>query len=368
MSIICDDIAGFMEEFAPTFLAEDWDNVGLLVGSRSQEVRRVLVCLEVSAKVVEEAVSKKIDLILSHHPMIFKGLKRIVADDFSGGLLYKLIRNNIGVYSAHTNLDVTDHGINEHLADIMGLKNAKNLNPYQSEDLYKVVVFVPERDVDRVREAMCSAGAGWLGNYSDCTFMTKGTGTFKPLEGTHPYIGTQGTLEKVDEYRLETVVPKSRMGCVISAMLKAHPYEEVAYDTYLLKLKGKEYGLGKYGSLEVPMSFDAFVRHVKNKLNISTVRLIGQPPKEVQTAAVFCGAFDDNFSAVVRNRIDVLIAGDVKHHTAFDMAAAGICVIDAGHFATERIMVPHLTEILSKKFPELEVIASEVEEDPIKTC
>lgn len=368
MSIRCSEIIDFMEEWAPPFLAEEWDNVGLLIGSGRQQINRILVCLDVTGLVVKEAVEKKIDLIVSHHPLIFKGVKRIHAEDPKGSIIYELIRNNISVYSAHTNLDVTDQGINDHLAALLGLENLQNLNPYKSEDLIKIVVFVPEGSVDSVRNAMCSAGAGWIGNYSDCTFATKGTGTFKPLEGTNPTIGTQGRLERVEEYRLETIVPKSRMDRVLAAMLKAHPYEEAAYDIYPLRLKGKEYGLGKVGTLQKPVSFKKFVHQVKKQLGSQTVRQIGKIPDIVQKVAVFCGSFDDNLGSILKHGADVLVTGDIKYHAAQDMVEAGMCVIDAGHFATERIMVPRVAQRISEKFPDVDVVTSEMEEDPIKTC
>lgn len=368
MDIKCSDISNYMEELAPSCLAEDWDNVGLLLGSGNKAVRKILVCLDVTANVVREAVQKQADLIVSHHPLIFKGMKKIVEDDPKGRIIIELIKNGIGVYSAHTNLDVADNGVNEYLAKVLGLTGLQNLNHYKSEDLFKIVVFVPEDHTDSVRAAMCGAGAGWVGNYSDCTFMTRGTGTFKPLEGTNPYIGVKGEIERVEEYRLETIVPKSKAGSVVSAMLKAHPYEEVAYDMYPLKLKGKEYGLGKVGKLDGAVSVEEFIEKVKTNLEIDALRLIGKPRGLIEKVAVFCGSFDDNISSALRHRADVLVTGDIKYHTAQDAVEAGICIIDAGHFATERIMIPALAEIIKRKFSEVEVFTSEVEENPIKTC
>lgn len=366
MSTKASEIIRYMEELAPNNIAEDYDNVGLLIGSKDSTIKRIMVCLEVSSKVVDEAVSKNVDLIVSHHPVIFKGLKRINEDDPKGRIIYKLIKNNIGVYSAHTNLDVTDGGLNNYLSTILELTEIKNLMSYKSEKLCKIVVFVPMDNVDSVRDSMSRAGAGWIGNYSDCSFMTKGTGTFRPLEGTNPYIGTMGNLEKVNEYRLETVVPQKGLKKVIEAMIGAHPYEEVAYDIYPLDIVSKEYGMGNVGVLKEPKTLDDFIKVVKEKLNVKNVRVIGSNDREIKNVAVFCGSFDSKVAGPAKSKADVLVTGDVKYHDAMDMLEMGMCVIDAGHFNTERIIVPRLAELLSSRFSNLDIISNNVEEDPFK--
>ena len=366
MAVKCEDIIKFMEEFAPPILAEDWDNVGLMVGSREDEIKKVMVCLDVTSDVIKTAESNKVDLIVSHHPLIFKGLKKINREDFKGRMIMDLIRKGINVYSAHTNLDVTDGGVNEHLSRVLGLKNLKNLKYYKTERLLKLVVFVPKDSLDAVRDAIGKAGAGWIGNYSDCTFSTEGIGTFKPLEGTNPYIGTQGNLEKVEEYRVETVASERIIDKVVSAMITAHPYEEVAYDVYPLEFSGKEYGLGCVGEMDSDMRLDDFAEVVKSKLNTPKVRVIGNLDREIKKAAVYCGSFDNEIIGMVKSKADVLVTGDVKYHDALDMLQMGMCVIDAGHFSTERIIVPRLAEILKERFEDLEVISNKVEEDPFK--
>lgn len=367
MSAKCREITSFIEEFAPLHLAESWDNPGLILGSYDQEIRRVMVCLDVTSKVVDECVKNKIDLIISHHPFIFKGLKRINNDDSKGKAIYNLIKNNISVYSAHTNLDFTFGGINEQLAELLCLRDIKNLKKYKAEKLYKIVVFVPEDSVETVREAMCNAGAGWIGNYSDCSFMTKGIGTFKPLSNTNPYIGTRGHLENVGEYRLETIVPEKNLNSVISSMIKAHPYEEVAYDVYGLEVEGRQYGMGKVGVLGEPETLESFVALVKAKLNIPSLRLIGYTNREIKKVGVFCGSFDEDWSAALKHDVDILVTSDIKYHAAMDAVEMELCVIDAGHFNTERIIIPKLVDILSKRFVGLEFFSNNVEYDPFKT-
>ncbi|MCX7921611.1 MAG: Nif3-like dinuclear metal center hexameric protein [Clostridia bacterium] len=366
MGVKCSEIIMVLEEFAPVFLAEDWDNVGLLLGNRESEINKVMLCLDVTSRVVDEAIKQKVDLIISHHPLIFKSIKRVTCDDVLGRNIYKLIQNNIGVYCAHTNLDVTTDGVNEHLARTLGLSDVKNLNTYKAEKLYKIVVFVPEESVDNVREAMCKAGAGWIGNYSDCTFKVKGIGTFRPLEGTNPYIGTKGSLEEVSEYKLETIVPQKGLQRVIDCMMEAHPYEEVAYDVYPMAIDGKQYGMGKIGVLEEPQTLESFIAVLKEKLGTNYVRVIGGTEHNVKKVAVFCGSFDGNLSGVLKGKADVLVTGDIKYHTAQDILEMGICVIDAGHFNTEIIILEKIKELLNGKLSDLEVISNNVEYDPIK--
>lgn len=366
MNTQCKDIINFIEDFAPKSLAEDWDNVGLLLGSNKNEVRRVMVCLDATSETIDDAISKKADMIITHHPIIFKGLKRIDTDDFIGKNICKLIKNDIGVYSAHTNLDMAFGGVNECLARVLGIDDLKDIKKYKTEKLFKVVVYVPEENVDVIRDSMCNEGAGWIGNYSDCSFITKGTGTFKPLEGTNPYIGSQGKLEKVNEYKLETVVAEKNLKDVIQSMIKVHPYEEVAYDIYPLQLNGKEYGLGKIGVLKDPVSMNEFIRTVKNKLNTPAVRLIGSTNTEIQKVAVFCGSFDESLTGLIINEADILVTGDIKYHTALELIERGLCTVDAGHFNTEQVIVLRLLKVLGDKFPNVEFFNSDMEKDPFK--
>lgn len=362
----CSDIMDFMEQLAPKFLAEEWDNTGLIVGNPDSEVRNVMLCLDITGKVVQEAVDRRVDMIISHHPLIFKSLRSIRQNDPKGRALMELIKNEINVYSAHTNLDFAVPGINEYLAEKLGLKDIRALKTYKSEKMYKLAVFVPEKETDVVREAMGRAGAGWIGNYSDCFFITGGTGTFKPLEGTNPYIGERGRLERVAENRIETIVPASRLEAVIKAMLEVHPYEEVAYDIYPLEVEGKAYGMGRLGFLPAPLDIEEFIAIVKDKLDIKNLRLIGNTGKKVEIVAVFCGSFDDDITETVKKKAEILITGDVKYHTAVELSEEGLCVIDAGHFNTERIILPRIAEFIQKSFPGVTVNISTMEEDPFK--
>ncbi len=364
MTVKCGDIIEYLQELAPLHLAEDWDNVGLIVGSRHKEVKRVMLCLDATLKVVEEAVECKADMIISHHPLIFRGLKKLNDDSIVGKRIIKLVQNNISIYSAHTNLDTCECGVNQKLAEALGLQNIRNLNTYNEDKVYKLVVFVPFSHVDAVRDAITGEGGGWTGNYSDCTFMTPGIGTFRPLEGTNPFIGSQGKLEKVDEYRLETVVPERKLKKVIDAMLKAHPYEEVAYDIYPLQISGEAFSIGKIGDVDKQVNLNEFVEIVKEKLDVRHVRVIGDYEGVIERVAVFCGSFDRDWVNLNSREFDILVTGDVKYHDALDIVESGRCVIDAGHFATERIILPVLKDMLSEKFENVEFILSNKLEDP----
>ena len=239
-----------IESKYPTNLAYDWDNVGLLVGDAEEEIDKVLVCLEANEAIVEEAINNNVNLIVTHHPFIFGKMRKITTSDFKGKLIHKLIKNNIAVYSMHTNFDIAFDGLNDYFMEVMGFEDSKILDVTNTETLYKIVVYVPKTHEDKVREALGKSGAGHIGNYSDCTFNTDGKGTFRPLEGTNPFIGEFDKLEVVDEVKIETIVPQRILGGVISAMIKAHPYEEVAYDLYKLENKGSAVGLGRIAALK----------------------------------------------------------------------------------------------------------------------
>lgn len=368
MSLKCSDIVFYLEQKAPPSLAEEWDNVGLMTGSMKKAVGRIMICLDVTENVVNEAIEKKIDMIISHHPLIFNKLRNINDTTAKGRLLLKLIKNDICVYSMHTNLDVAEGGVNDCLAEALKLKHLTGLSEYKKEKLYKVVVFIPVGHEDVVRDAMSKAGAGWIGRYSDCTFMAKGTGTFKPMEGTNPYIGKSGVLEKVNEVRLETVVPERKLNNVIDAMIKVHPYEEVAYDIYPLEITGKEYSLGKAGQLDEPLGLDDFIVYVKKCLGINNVRLIGSTKDKISRVAVFCGSFDESVMGNVKSKADILVTGDIKYHTALEFLENDMCVIDAGHYGTERVVLKKLADMIKEKYPDIYVVLNTVELDPFKYC
>lgn len=364
----CREIFNLIEEMAPRHLAESWDNVGLQVGDPRAEVDKVLLTLDVSLRVAEEAKEKGAGLIMSHHPMMLKPPKSISLDRPHGKLIGYLIRNSITVYAAHTNLDIAAGGVNYALAEKLELSDLTVLHQTGRERYIKLAVFVPADRVEDVRNAVSEAGAGWIGNYSHCTFMTPGTGTFKPLEGSNPYIGEKGEIEQVKEIKLETIVSAGSLNTVIQAMLKAHPYEEVAYDLYPLENAGPAYGLGRVGTLAEPLLFRQFAEKVKADLGLPAVRLGGSPESAVRKVAVCGGAGAELWPAALRAGADTLVTGDVKYHVAQDMLAAGLKFVDAGHHGTEAVVMSSLRSYLVDRCREagmdVEVLLSQTNTDP----
>jgi dinuclear metal center YbgI/SA1388 family protein len=370
MPLKSQQIFDWIEEWAAPELAEKSDRTGLLVGSPFDEVQKVLVTLEVTGEVIEEAISENVQLIVSHHPLYRDPLPDLRSDLYPTSLIYRLIQNGIALYAAHTNLDAADGAINDILADRLGLVDIDLLCPSIEEKLYKVVVFVPKGYEDQVRQAICSQGAGWIGNYSDCTFQLEGTGTFRPLEGTTPFIGQSGELEKVPEYRIETIVPQKKLGNVLKKMIAAHPYEEVAYDIYPLRNQGATMGYGRVGKLPETMNFADFAQKVKDCLGLELVKISGDPQRSISKVALCGGSAMMFLDYAVKCGADVYITGDVKHHGALDALEQGIAVVDAGHYATEQVVVSVLADYIKEKAKkaedELTVIVSQVKTDPFQ--
>ena len=347
MSVTCQTVIKAVEALAPARLAESWDNIGLLIGNPTQLVRGVIVALDVDAEVLQLALDNKADLIVAHHPLIFKGITSLRQDTPQGELLCRIVQNKIAVIAAHTNLDSAQGGVNDALAAALGLKQTAPLLHKNSERLYKLAVFVPEEYLVTVRTAIGDAGAGHIGLYSHCTFSAKGEGTFLPLSGAKPYVGQPGRLEQTAEYKLETIVTESVRSKVIAAMLDAHPYEEVAYDLYALVDSDSATGMGRIGVLEQPMCLQQFATMIKDRLQVSTLKAAGDPHTLVRSIAVCGGSGSDFVWQAKQAGADVLVTGDIKYHEAQQAVAQGLAVVDAGHFATEYPVVPHLATYLS---------------------
>lgn len=343
------DIARIMEQHFPPELAADWDNVGLQTGSLERSARRVMVCLDLTEPILTKAEAEHVNLIITHHPLFFKAVKGINLDQPFGRMIERLIKNDITVYSAHTNLDAGTRGLNQLLAETLGLVDIEPLDRMKTERYLKLVIFVPAAYTEAVRQAINEAGAGFTGHYSDCSFRTRGTGTFKPQPGTNPFIGTTGQLEEVDEYRLETIVPEKKADAVIANMKKVHPYEEVAYDLYPLVNEGPVYSLGRKGRLEGAVRVEEFALQVKDRLQLDSVRVAGDLKRPIKKIAVISGAGADFINKVKAQGIDLLVTGDLKYHEARDAELIGLAVIDAGHQGTEEIMVPYIRTLLEKE-------------------
>lgn len=358
-----------MEEFAPKSYAVADDKIGLQLGSLYKEVKKVLVALDVTDEVVEEAIREQADLIIAHHAIIYRPLPHIQTDTPAGRLYEKLIKHDIAVYIAHTNLDVADGGINDMMAEAIGLTKTEPLEEVHTDKLKKLVVFVPQDHAEKVRQALFEAGAGWIGDYSHCSFNIEGTGTFMPREGTDPFIGRQGKLEAVKEIRIETIVSQSIERKAVQAMLKAHPYEEVAYDLYPLDLKTRSFGLGRAGKLPKPMTLSELCALVKGVFEVPALRVVGDPDRLIRKAAVLGGSGSRYVRHAIFAGADVLITGDIDYHTAHDALAAGIALIDPGH-NVEKIMKQGVADILQKKLQDRKwsttVTASKVHTEPFR--
>lgn len=359
----------YMEQLAPKYVAMPDDRIGLQLGTLQKEIKTVLVALDVNEEVVEEAIQLNADLIIAHHAIIYRPLKQLQTDSPMGKVYEKLIKNDIAVYISHTNLDVTEGGMNDWMAEAIGMENTQPIHDVHTEQLMKLVVFVPKSHHQEVLDAVLNAGAGAIGNYSHCSFNIEGFGTFVPGEGTDPFIGKQGTMERVNEIRIETIVPDNLRNKVVQAMLKAHPYEEVAYDLYPLDLKGRSFGLGRLGRLSEPVTLSALVDIVKEKLDVPHVRVVGDLNRIIKKAAVIGGSGGSFMNQVIFKGADVLVTGDIDYHTAQDALAAGLTIIDPGHNA-EKIMKTKVAEWMDNKLKdnryETQVVASKINTEPFR--
>ncbi|WP_400242435.1 Nif3-like dinuclear metal center hexameric protein [Niallia sp. JL1B1071] len=360
------EIISLFEQFSPKEYAMEDDKIGLQVGDLSRPVKRVMIALDVLDEVVEEAISKAVDLIIAHHPPIFRSLSKITMDNPSGKLMHKLIKHDIAVYAAHTNLDVAKGGVNDLLSDALGLQEAEVLVPTYEDKLKKLVVYVPKNHAEQVKKAIGDAGAGAIGNYSHCVFSTEGIGEFQPLEGAEPYIGSVNKLEHVEEVKIESVYLASKEKNIVKAMFKAHPYEEVAYDIYDLQIKGEQLGLGRIGKVKESTLLE-FANHVKEVLEVDGVRVVGNLDAKVKKVAVLGGDGNKYYSHALRKGADVYITGDMYYHIAHDAQAVGLNIIDPGH-NVEKVMktgvAKVLTEMCKNKGYEVEIFPSVIHTDP----
>jgi dinuclear metal center YbgI/SA1388 family protein len=361
-------VSAALQELAPESLAESWDKVGLHVGDPNRPVRKVMLSLDSNDEnVIDEAIRIGADLIVAHHAMIFKPVQTIRTDTPYGRKLQKLLVNNIAVYVAHTNLDIAEGGVNDILASRLHLEDVQVLSRVHNRRLKKLVVFVPQTHHEQVRQALGDAGAGWIGNYSHCSFNTPGKGTFVPQAGTDPYIGEQGQLEEVEEVRVETIIEEHQQEKVIAAMLTAHPYEEVAYDIYPLEVMGKELGVGRVGNLVQEMTLAQFAEFVKQQYGVEHARVVGPHDRVVRRVAVLGGSGEEYYPEAIKKGADVFITGDIRYHYAQDALADGLCMIDPGH-NTEKVCLPSLQAYLQAKMNEYgfdtEVVVSETNTEP----
>lgn len=348
------DIIRILEEIAPPEYAQADDTIGLQAGDPGQDVRSIIVTVDVTPGVVSEVIRRKADLLVSHHPVINtrSGLLSSVRGDlYPQSLIYRLVNAGAALYVMHTNFDAAPGGINDVLAERLGVVDTEVLLPTYTDKVFKLVTFVPAEAVDAVRDAVSEAGAGVIGNYTHCSFQSPGTGTFKPMPGAEPYVGKVGEMEHAAELRLEVLVPEDRLHDVISAMIEAHPYDEVAYDVYPLWNQGEVHGIGLYGRLQTPTTFGAFCAMACEVLQVPDPRVSGDPDSSVKTVALLGGGGSGRIELAHSKGADVYVTGDVGHHQFVLAKALGINVLDATHFWTERPgmmdLAPRLSDLVS---------------------
>jgi len=360
------DIAQAIETIVPLKLAQDWDNVGLLVGDAKQDVRNILLTIDVTARVLSEAKKLGTDLIVSYHPIIWDGLKSVTANG-PEGIVYDLIRAKMAVFSIHTALDVVAGGVNDGLAEIVGIRDGRPLGDYvenPAPDNYKLVVFVPTDSASKVSNALFAAGAGHIGNYSHCSFGADGRGTFLPLKGAKPAIGKKGRLETVAEIRLETIVPADILDKCVHAMKKAHPYEVPAFDCFRLRNPAALFGLGRIGQLEKPMRLKQIIEKIKKVTHAKSFGIVGDEKKLVKIAAVCAGSCGKIVNQVIAQKADLYLTGELKHHQALAAQEAHLACICLSHTVSERFILRKLAGQLKKKIDNITIKISKQDSDP----
>lgn len=357
------DITNFLEEFAPLSYQESYDNSGLMVGEPSAEFTSGLITLDITEDVIEEAIAGKHNLIIAHHPLIFKGLKKLNGKHWVERCVLKAIKHDIALYAIHTNLDHVQKGVNKRICDRLGLKNTQILSP-KSDILTKLVTFVPTSETQHVLDKLYEAGAGEVGNYDHCSFRVEGQGTFRPGELSNPHIGNRNQDELVTENRVEVIFPTFMTHKILKALTQSHPYEEVAYYLTSLSNKNQEVGAGMVGDLENEMEPITFLQQLKKVMKTDCVRHTSIHTDKVKKIAVCGGAGSFLLNKAMGAGADVFITGDFKYHDFFE-ADKKVIIADIGHYESEQFTKELLYDILSKKFTNIALRLSEVQTNPI---
>ncbi|MCG7338605.1 Nif3-like dinuclear metal center hexameric protein [Staphylococcus sp. ACRSN] len=339
------DLLQIIDKHTPFDTAENWDNVGLLIGNKNAEITGILTGLDCTEQVVDEAIDIGVNTIICHHPLIFKGVKQIIQQDGYGAIIHKLIRNDINLIALHTNLDVYPKGVNAMLGDKIGLQNMQILNP-EKTTYYKVQVFIPSKNLQNFKQQLSDHGLAQEGDYEYCFFESEGTGQFKPVNGAKPYLGEIDKIEYVDEIKLEFMIEKNQKSITIDLIKQFHPYETPVYDFIQLE-KEAGYGLGMIGSLDRHYSVTEFVNHVKSKLDMPSVRFTGNLEDSINNVAIIGGSGIGFEYDATRKGADIFITGDIKHHDALDAKIAGLNLLDINHYS-EYVMKEGLKSLLEQ--------------------
>lgn len=351
------EIISYFEQRVPKSLKEDFDNVGLLIGNSDIKCTGVLITLDVTKNIIQEALVKKCNLIISHHPLIFKGLKSITPTDPIGKLSIQAIQNNIVIYAAHTNLDNAPFGVSHILAEKLGLKNMKPLH-FHEKGLKKLVTFCPKEYEEKVRTALFDAGAGHIGNYDSCSYNSEGYGTFRALDNTNPFVGKEGELHSEPETKIEVIYEGYNEPSVVKALLNAHPYEEVAFDCYSLTNIGGKAGLGVVGELNNEISEGDFLQNTKRILGVPCLKHSKELKKMIKKVAICGGSGGSFIFDAISSKADAYITADLKYHD-FQSCEDKLLLIDGGHYETERFAKELIHSLLSEKFSNFALLISE---------
>jgi len=357
------ELCSYLDSEVPLSFQENYDNSGLQIGLPEKEISSAMITLDITEAVMDEAISLKCDLIISHHPLIFTGIKKITDRTFTERIILKAVKNDIAVYSSHTNLDIFKNGVSRKMAEKLNLKKISVLSPLENK-LLKLVTYIPVSYLNKVKDAMFEAGAGVVGNYDQCGFSVAGTGSFRGNEKAHPFVGEAGKVHFENEIRFETVLYSHLRDNVIKALLSAHPYEEVAYDIYNIENKSIESGLGCIGEFDSPVAETDFLKLLTSVFDAKGVRYSKPTGKSVTKVALCGGSGASLLKEAIVSGADAFVTADVKYHNFFD-AENKILLVDTGHFESEKYSTEILKDLIIKKFPKFAVRFSETNTNPI---
>jgi dinuclear metal center YbgI/SA1388 family protein len=357
------DLSSYLDSIVPLCFQESYDNSGLQVGNPEIEISSAIISLDVTEDVIDEAIAGNCGMIISHHPLIFSGIRKITCRSSTERIITKALKNDIAIYSSHTNLDMVANGVSHKMAEKLGLRRIRVLSPLKKH-LMKLVTFIPEAHLEKVRIAVFNAGAGVTGNYDQCSFSTSGYGSFRGNDKSKPFVGERGKLHFEKEIRFETIFPSHLKEEVIGALIRSHPYEEVAYDIFQLENDYPEAGMGCTGELKEEMDKDAFLQLVSSVFSCGCLRYSGSGGGKIRKVAVCGGSGAGLISDAISSGSDAYVTGDIKYHSFFE-ATGRILLIDAGHFESEKFSAEILYDLVIKKFPKFALRFSENNTNPI---
>jgi len=357
------DVTEYLESFAPSSLQETYDNAGLIVGNYSASVNGILISLDSTEEVIDEAIRHKCNLVIAHHPIVFSGIKKLNGKNYVERTVIKAIQNDVAIYAIHTNLDNAHIGVNKKICDKLGLKNTRILSP-KKDLLRKLVTFCPKQYADNIRIALFEAGAGHIGNYDQCSFNSEGKGTFRASGYANPFVGEKGKIHLEEEVRIESIFPEALETRILAALVKAHPYEEVAYDIYPLENYHKQVGGGMIGELENETNDKEFLKFLKTAMKTACIRHTKLLGKKVKTIAVCGGSGSFLLNDAIRAEADFFVTSDFKYHQFFD-ADNRIVIADIGHYESEQFTSELLNELLVRNFSTFAVRLTELVTNPV---